>query len=50
MAKPKSGAEWREIFKSFERSGLSVARFYQQNGISSSTFYVKRLCTRHFDE
>jgi len=42
MAKSKSNAEWLKIFKSFERSGLSVMRFCKQNGISASSFYVKR--------
>lgn len=42
MAKQKSDAKWLAIFKSFEESGLSVAHFCKQNGISSSTFYVKR--------
>ena len=36
---PQKIRQWTERLKRFERSGVSVARFCQSEGISESSFY-----------
>jgi transposase-like protein len=48
MASGGAWAVWRERMRRYERSGLTVARFCQQEGVSAPSFYQwrKRLVSR----
>ena len=42
MAPRKSVQQWQEIFDAYKISGLTVAKFCQQNSIAQSAFYAHR--------
>jgi hypothetical protein len=42
MAKGGAWAAWRERMRRYERLGLTVARFCEQEGVSAPSFYRKR--------
>jgi hypothetical protein len=48
MASGGAGAVWRERIRRYERSGLTVTRFCEQEGVSGPSFYQwrKRLAAR----
>lgn len=48
MASGGAGAAWRERLRRYERSGLTVTRFCEREGVSAPSFYQwrKRLASR----
>lgn len=42
MASGGAGAVWRERMRRYERSGLTVTRFCEQEGVSAPSFYQWR--------
>jgi hypothetical protein len=48
MASGGAGAVWRERLRRYERSGLTVTRFCEREGVSAPSFYQwrKRLASR----